>query len=209
MPEPTTTTYQALNQAYAFFNARLFNNALPTCLITLQRKNRSNGFFCKSRFVSSTDTTTCDEIALNPSRFRERGTKLVLSTLVHEMVHLWQHHYGRPGRRGYHNRQWADKMLALGLIPRTTDGSGGRQTGQRMTHAIASGDAFERACDDLLRDGFELPYVENGGEAMVPRRQAQSKARFSCVGCGQNAWAKPSSVLMCGACEQPMSATDR
>src|SRR5262245_14971271 len=34
----------------------------------------------------------------------------ILSTLVHEMVHGEQHHYGKPSRGGYHNKQWADWM---------------------------------------------------------------------------------------------------
>lgn len=38
----------------------------------------------------------------------------MLSTLVQEMVHLWQHHFGKPGRRRYLNKQWADKMDSLG-----------------------------------------------------------------------------------------------
>jgi len=35
-----------------------------------------------------------DEIALNPSTFRSRSTEETLSTLVHEMCHLWQFHKG-------------------------------------------------------------------------------------------------------------------
>ena len=38
-----------------------------------------------------------------------------MGTLVHEMVHFWQQEFGTPSRRGYHNREWADKMEALGL----------------------------------------------------------------------------------------------
>ena len=35
--------------------------------------------------------------------------------LVHEMVHLWHHHEGKPSRSGYHNTDWADKMATVGV----------------------------------------------------------------------------------------------
>src|SRR5262249_57307599 len=40
--------------------------------------------------------------------------------LVHEMVHVWQEQYGHPASRGYHNKQWAAKMKAVGLQPSGT-----------------------------------------------------------------------------------------
>lgn len=46
--DSTTDTYSTLNEAFQFFNERLFNGALPTCLITLQRKGRANGFFARA-----------------------------------------------------------------------------------------------------------------------------------------------------------------
>ncbi len=35
---PTTETYLALEKAYAFLNQRFFQQALPPCMITLQRR---------------------------------------------------------------------------------------------------------------------------------------------------------------------------
>ena len=42
--------YTAFEAAYDWFNAQLFENALPPCLITLQRKARSRGYFANDRF---------------------------------------------------------------------------------------------------------------------------------------------------------------
>ena len=42
----------------------------------------------------------------------------------------------QPGRTGYHNREWASKMLEVGLVPSDTGQPGGKQTGQHMTHYI-------------------------------------------------------------------------
>ncbi|HBB7295500.1 TPA: SprT-like domain-containing protein, partial [Citrobacter freundii] len=104
---PTPETYDELQRAYDFFNEKLFSNELPPCLITLQREKRTYGYCSFKRFVGRESGYTVDEIAMNPVYFSIRTIKATLSTLVHEMVHQWQFHFGEPGRRGYHNKQWA------------------------------------------------------------------------------------------------------
>src|SRR5207248_9605496 len=84
--------YRACEHAYDWFNAELFENALPPCLITLHRKARSRGYFANDRFEHRAGGSTTDEIALNPDTFRGRSDKEILSTLVHEMCHCWQRH---------------------------------------------------------------------------------------------------------------------
>jgi hypothetical protein len=37
---------------------------------------------------------TAHELALNPDVFTGRSDELILSTLVHEMVHVWQETHG-------------------------------------------------------------------------------------------------------------------
>jgi hypothetical protein len=86
--DPTKTTYLSLIQAYEFLNTRLFLDRLPPCLVTLQRKANTRGYFAGARFATRDGLTTTDEIALNPSTFKERDTRCILSTLAHEMVHL-------------------------------------------------------------------------------------------------------------------------
>src|SRR3954451_16498428 len=133
---PTERNYSDLVTAYDFLNEQLFDRDLPPCLITLQRKSQTRGYFCRERFASRDGTEITDEIALNPAHFRSRTSEEILSTLVHEMVHLGQFHRGEPSRSGYHNRQWADEMARVGLIASHTGAPGGRRTGQRVTHYI-------------------------------------------------------------------------
>jgi predicted SprT family Zn-dependent metalloprotease len=82
----------------------------------------------------SEKSETVHELALNPDNFTGRSDELILSTLVHEMAHVWQETYGEPSRRGYHNRQWAGKMREVGLQPTSTGEPGGMETGQSVTH---------------------------------------------------------------------------
>jgi len=208
---PTTKTYDGLNRAYGFFNERLFGNALPPCLITMQRKARAYGYFAGGRFGSKDGAVVTDEIALNPSHFHERTTEQSLSTLVHEMVHLWQHHFGKVSRGGYHNKEWAEKMKAVGLNPTDTGQPGGKETGQRVTHYIAQGGPYQSAFAELEATGFDALLVElwSEGEARAKRKAKNaSKTRYTCPSCGLNAWAKPDAPLACGDCGVRMEAPE-
>src|SRR5260370_37082719 len=132
MNNPTTQTFTSLATAYDFFNRELFNGSLPPCLITMQRHKGAYGYFSGERFASLDDPKeVTDEIALNPLHFATQKPVKVLSTLVHEMAHLWQHHYGKPPRKGYHDRQWAAKMHEIGLIPTATGEEGGKEPGPK------------------------------------------------------------------------------
>lgn len=81
---PTQQIYDELQSAYDHFNKELFDDALPDCLITLQRERRTFGYYCRDRFVNHGGTIT-DEIAMNPAYFGIRSIRKSLSTLVHEM----------------------------------------------------------------------------------------------------------------------------
>src|SRR5712691_4050329 len=153
MSTPTEQAYSELQHAYDVFNTRLFAGQLPPCLITMQRKNRTYGYFSGERWNDQAGAIT-DEIALNPAHFATRSTEAVVSTLAHEMVHLWQHHCGKPSRSGYHNKEWAAKMEAIGLVPSDTGAPGGKRTGQHMSHYVQEDGPFQRAYLDLAgKDG--------------------------------------------------------
>ncbi|MDV7561104.1 SprT-like domain-containing protein [Acinetobacter baumannii] len=159
MPNVTIETYNELQLAYDFFNERLFDNKLPPCLITLQRERRTYGYFSKSRFVNSKGDYV-DELAMNPSYFGVRSIKKTLSTLVHEQTHAYQMYFGKPGRKGYHNKEWAKIMRSIDLIPSDTGEEGGKDTGQQMTHYIKEGGRFDIACDELLSEEFKLSWYD-------------------------------------------------
>jgi predicted SprT family Zn-dependent metalloprotease len=189
---------------------QLFDDCLPPCLITLQRKSRSRGYFANDRFGHRVNTIAfIDELALNPDIFGDRTDKDILSTLVHEMCHCHQQHFGKPPRRGYHNREWAEQMIAIGLMPSDTGEPGGKQTGQGMSHYIIDGGPFELAAEKLLATGFCLNWQSATLESQAGKgAKERSKTKYSCPSCGQNAWAKPDSALVCGECMEDMEAQE-
>ena len=99
LKNPTKEAFGALTWAYDFFNRELFHGALPHCVITMHGRNkRTYGYFKSDCWEDHQRANVTDEIMLNPDYFQSRSTAEVLSTLVHEMVHLQQHHFGKPGR---------------------------------------------------------------------------------------------------------------
>jgi SprT-like family len=203
--DPTRTTYEGLTEAYDFFNESLFASRLPRCLITMQRKQGSYGYFAGGRFGTRDGAEITDEIALNPAHFRERTTEESLSTLAHEMCHLEQHHFGKPSRTGYHNKEWARMMKAVGLHPSNTGKEGGKETGQRVTHYIAPGGPFDRACSELVKQGYAVRYIDLWGDPDKRKKKAASKTKYTCPDCGLNAWGKPDIYLVCGDCSERMN----
>jgi len=199
----TSEEYAGFDGAYSWFNTRLFGGHLPPCLMTLQRKARSRGYFATDRFGHRLDAgASTDELALNPDTFVDRSDKDILSTLVHEMCHCWQRHFGTPSRTGYHNKEWAMQMVVVGLMPSDTGAPGGKETGQHVSHYIMAGGPFDQAAEQLLATGFQLNW-----QSLAPERQtskARSKTKYTCPSCGQNAWAKPVASLVCGDCGEPM-----
>ena len=98
------------------------------------------------------------QITLNPSRFAVDPLIAVLSTLVHEMVHQLQREHGRPGRKGYHNEEFAKMMEQVGL---RTYGKNGARVGQHMSHRIIPDGPFAQACVQLIREhAFKLDWFD-------------------------------------------------
>ena len=156
---PTAEAYAELQQAYDHFNAQLFEGQLPHCLITLQREKKTCGYFSSKRFGNMQGELT-DEIALNPSYFAAVPLVETFQTLVHEMTHLWQSHFGTPGRGRYHNAEWARKMESIGLMPSSTGKPGGLRTGDAMGDYAIEGGRFVIACEMLCTSAFRLTWYD-------------------------------------------------
>jgi predicted SprT family Zn-dependent metalloprotease len=182
----------------------LFASSLPDLLVTLQRHAGAKGYFAPERFrrrvENENDKITAHELALNPDVFTGRSDELILSTLVHEMVHVWQETHGTRPRRCYHDREWARKMKEIGLQPSTTGEPGGKETGQSVTHYVLPGGRFADAYAELAASGFRINWQSVPLNGVERKKKTASKTRYTCPRCGTNAWAKPQTKLICGAC---------
>ena len=136
---------------------------------------------------------------MNPDTLTGRTDEEILSTLAHEMAHVWQQTYGTAPRKSYHDREWAAKMKEIGSQPSTTGEPDGKETGQSVTHYIIKGDAYAGAFKKLAATGFKLHWQSMPATSEAKAKKA-SKTKFTCPDCGQNAWAKPDAALICGGC---------
>lgn len=202
----TKHQFNTLEDLFSYYNEALFNGQLPFCMINLSRHRRAHGFFIAEYWKSHDQPK--HEISINPDTLH-RGDESWHSTLVHEMCHMWQAEFGKPSRTSYHNRQWANKMFEIGLMPSDTGQPGGKVTGQRMTHYILNNGPFKRAFQAIALndlDNLRLPYLTNipaisdsDGES---GNQGKSgvKVKYTCD-CGMNVWGKSGLQIKCLICD--------
>lgn len=153
------------------------------------------GYFAPERWKD--EHLPLHEIALTPQSL-DRQPIEVVSTIVHEMVHEWQQEYGRPSRSGYHNKEWGNKMIEIGLHPSNTGKVGGKQTGQQMTHYVIDGGRFEIAFNAMPHE-FLIPFksrIQNESTKKSP--VSKDKIKYSC-NCS-NVWGKSGLTLFCANC---------
>lgn len=157
---PTHELYTPLIHAFNHFNKTLFAGELPPVIFTLQRKKNVMGFFAAKRW-GNVKGELCSEISINPSYFANCRIIEIFQTLVHEMVHAWQYHFGHPSEGHYHNKEWAQKMMDIGLMPSDTGEPGGAIVGRNMSDFIMKQGLFMTAAYTLLKDEtFNLQWVD-------------------------------------------------
>lgn len=156
----TNSIYLDLQFAYNFYNEKLFDGKLQPTLMTLQRHKNMLGYIFFDRFSEKNGQSYLHELAMNSDYFAYRTTIQTLSTLVHEMVHLQQRMFGTPPERSYHDHEFKDMMMAVGLVTSQTGKPKGKPVGQKMDHYIFKQGKFLKCSIELLDMGFELPIYE-------------------------------------------------
>ena len=221
---PTKSQFEAFENAYQYFNKKLFAGELPAVILNLSRKSKAMGFVAPFRWKSSKKAVgvkgDIHELSINPEILCMDLVE-VFSTLVHEQCHIWQFSLGNPSRSGYHNKEWADKMVSVGLMPSSTGKPGGKITGQNMSDYPIENGVFLNALKKLPKK-YKLPFISIEGEqkytqaametkpnesqtAAAEEKKKKNKVKYSCEGCGTNVWGKPELSLICGACHHPFS----
>ncbi len=147
------------------------NQPIPTPMLTFE-KTRVNTL--GSHRTRSDNGTARGQINLNGLHL-DRPLWSILNTLLHEIVHLWEHTYVDAERRTknwYHSKAFREKMLKIGII---TDTKG--------CH-IAVTDPFVFF---LKKHGVEVPLPANGdGTVQLPplmKTKGQSKLKKWSCGC--------------------------
>jgi SprT-like family len=216
---PTADQFGAYRAMFQHFNRELFGGVLPEPLLNLSRASRKTvAFFAPDRWEGE-GGATAHEISLNPAYLGRGSARETAQSLVHEMVHDWQHIYGTPSRQGYHNRQWSRKMLDIGLEPLNAKTGMPAMGGQNMSDRVVEGGPFSIAFATLPPQAL-LPWSSmearppgtaepgsepqgEGDEGAEPVPPSRNKLKYTCPNCATNVWGKPGLVIVClGAKEQ-------
>lgn len=226
--------YSQLQKAASVFNAELFDGQLPAFVFTLQRRKDSSGYFSPDQWGNK-NGEFASEIAINPSCLTNQSLLILFQIMVHELCHLWQHTYGsNKPRVGYHNQEWAEKMMQIGLIPSDTGEAGGKKTGQKMADYPLPNGKFMEVCKCLVNSGFWLDWVDRDFSAnmvshrSMPKgstdklnlplrnyfpalnplvkagREEKKKIRYSCPKCEMRVWGKPDLWIKCMSCNRKL-----
>jgi predicted SprT family Zn-dependent metalloprotease len=231
---PHTALYSQLQRASKVFNEELFSGELPEFIFTLQRGKTSVGYFSPDQW-SNADGDLASEIAINPCFLATQSLLQLFQTIVHELCHLWQHQHGlhRP-RPGYHNQEWAEKMVEIGLVPSSTGKPGGNKVGQKMADYPAPDGKFIKVSSALVESGFGLKWVDrdfnikqvsyrtmpaeladrlssplrDSFPELVPLikkgREEKRKIKYSCPECSARVWGKPGLAIICACCNHKL-----
>jgi hypothetical protein len=110
----------------------------------------------------------------------------------------------RVGMRSPEGRKWFRSACGRRCYLHLIKGhdSSRRETGQHMSHFIISGGPYARAYAKLAASGFKLHWESPPGKKA--KRKNESKTKFTCPRCRQNAWARTSANLDCGDCGERM-----
>jgi hypothetical protein len=194
---PTRNQFDAYRMAFDYFNRALFGGKLPACILNFSRKPHSSGFFSANRWTHRNGDESSHEISLNPD-ILDLPPVESMQTLVHEQVHLWQHEFGTPSRRTYHNREWAAKMESIGLMPSSTGQPGGSKTGQKMGDYVIEFGPFQMAFTDMpdkaLLPWRSRPLVKPQGG------QRRDQMKYQCPQCKTIMRGKAGVNIVCGDC---------
>lgn len=194
-----TATY--LNDAAAYLNKHLFNSQLPNVLITISRKKGALGYFFPGAFAEGSENI--DEIALTPSSLC-RPTIETLGTLLHEQCHLWQQHFGKPSANAYHNKQWAKKMIEVGLEPFCITNPN-KTTGFKCSHNINPNGAFLPIATKFIELRGEIP-VQTSGYVRTKLVKVNHRPKLVCPSC-KKSFTIPAAVnvkIVCQDCDEEM-----
>jgi predicted SprT family Zn-dependent metalloprotease len=196
---PTHEQWQAYQAAYDYFNEALFEGKLPRCILNFSRRSHSYGFFAPTRWQNKQNIT--HEISLNPDQLK-RPLVNSMSTLVHEMCHLWKHEFGKKKQTSsYHCKEWAAKMVEIGLMPYNINRPE-RQTGYKVTHRIAEEGPFTKAFT-TMPSAYLIPWQSSIPLRPTAHKQRGDKVKYTCGACHSNVWGKSGLLLTCNGCQQP------
>jgi ribosomal protein S27AE len=205
-----------LQRMFRFLNATYFNNELERPVITILTDNTSGayGWISVNKVWSSKDNAWFREINLC-AEYLNRSPELVITTLMHEMCHLYNIQYGvqDTSRHGtYHNGQFKAVAEARGLLVEKDSKYGYCITKPSPEFTVLVKKNCRAGCFKLerlktYRDGTpKVTVTGSDGKEKTVTRTKQSSRKYICPKCGMTVRATEEVHVICGDCGVEMQA---
>lgn len=175
--------YEVLYKAFDLFNEHYFNNELPKCMITLQKKRENKlGSFVVEPIWFSESQDEFYQININPINMNRKPEE-ILSTLLHEVCHYYcTLHKIKDCKQKVHTTDYH------GLYVEYDDNIGWSVTSLNDESIELIKDLIEEYKDD-----FVYMYI---GKKPVKK----NLFRYICSSCGLKVYAKAEKSIVCGEC---------
>ena len=161
-------------------------------------------------------------MAINPD-YLNRSLGEIVSTICHELCHVYENAFIHIARGGYHDKQWAELMSDCGLTPVYLN-----KSKTAVTHKIAEGGVFEEFVkkfeEEHGKDFFNIVSysselqkrtrkelgIEDGEDDDEPRadnadkpikKYNRNKIKYVCPECQAKVWGKAGLNIYCSDCE--------
>lgn len=213
---PVKELSDQLVAAFDHLNRGLFDGKLSRPMVMFTRSSKIiGGYFSEKKWFDE-NGNAAHEITINANHMVEGDEIQLYEILVHEMSHQWQYEHGTPGRGGYHNREWADKALEIGLLPVSAD-SPEVQTGDKISTSLIPGGRAMKSIADMPEEieipWYAVPMVDpdakaptpepkkpEGDDSPPPEPKQGRKTKYTCSKCGFNLWGKGGGKIQCVPC---------
>ena len=201
-----------LNKIFDLLNAEYFENALSRPTLTIQSTPKAYGHFSLRDDTWLSKTGATNEINIGAGTL-SRPIEEVTATLLHEMVHYYNHVNGiQDCSRGntYHNRKFRDAAEARGLKVNHSDKYG-------WSHTAPGDDLLQFCLDNDLTDilinrneftGFQITGTgtHSGTTGVILPKKPSSTRKYICPCCGMSVRATKVVNIGCLDCGVQMVA---
>ena len=198
---------------------------IPQLVFAINNKCRS----CVVAYVQAdalydkkTDTKL-QYMGINPD-YLDRPIGEILSTICHELCHVYEHAYIHIPRGGYHDKQWAELMRDCGLEPKYLNSSK-----TAVSHTIIKDGEFDKFVSEFVEkygaDYFNIvsysaevkrrtrkelgledddedddsPKPDNADKPI--KKYNRNKIKYICPECQAKVWGKGGLSIHCNECD--------
>ena len=182
--------YEVLYKAFDLFNEHYFDNELPHCMITLQKKrpNKNADFIVEPIWFSTKSDDEFYQININPINMN-REPEEILSSLLHEVIHYYcTLHKIKDCKQKVHTTAYKEVAENHGLHVEYDDDIGWSITSLNEETIELVKDLIEEYKND-----FVYMYIEK-----KPVKKSQFK--FVCPQCQAKIYGKMETDVYCGQC---------